>query len=561
MSPSGKLNHIYFFHRLAMRILIVTTGTRGDIEPCIALGIELVKPPAGHQVTVCTNGNYRQRVESCGLAFAHMDGDVEEVMRSKEIQEMMAVGDFASIMTKTANVLTKFFEDSLPGVEAACKAGIDCIISSPMAYSRTYTLAELHKVPLISFALVPWLPSGHLANIMLHPEPLSNGLASRLSSELMNALGWGAHNQRVQLNAWRERLGLPPVINAFGVIPLMWVDRVPCIAAYSPESIGGVPPDWESWVRFSGYSIVEPTEPLSEEIESFLNNGPPPAFLSLGSMPAPRPAELREIFVNASKAAGVRAIIAAGWSDLDPIHDENILFVQSVPHSLILHRCSCVVHHCGAGTTGAALLSGVPQVTTPVMVDQPFWAKRMQILGISPEPISFSKLTVEGLTDALRWATTNEQAKSRAREIGEKVRAEGNGAQNAARLFEELIATGPAIPQSSTATISTSAMLGAQMHALAAVIALAAADDEAEITLEVHPEKSKEIVAALPQRARDIIDGAESIDLALKLFPISAATWSGALASLPQTGTFSRRQLPTEVLGTLAVIAKNLDLK
>jgi UDP:flavonoid glycosyltransferase YjiC (YdhE family) len=167
-----------------------------------------------------------------------------------------------------------------------------------------------------------------------------------------------------------------------------------------------------------------PTPPVD-----FLAAGPAPVFVGFGSM-TPSHERLQDAIAIAVRRAGVRAVVQSGWAELSPAGDD-ILVVDDQPHDWLFPRTAAVVHHTGAGTTGAGLRAGVPAVPVPVLVDQPFWADRLHHLGVAPPPLPLHELTVplheltaDTLTDALRSCLDRPTYRDRATELARPVRAD-----------------------------------------------------------------------------------------------------------------------------------------
>jgi sterol 3beta-glucosyltransferase len=118
---------------------------------------------------------------------------------------------------------------------------------------------------------------------------------------------------------------------------------------------------------------------------------------------------------------------------------ENVFKVENAPYTWLFPRMAAVVHHGGAGTTGAGLQAGKPTVICPFVADQPFWGQRVAALGAGPPPIPQRKLTVDNLASAIRQAVTDARMQKRAADLGEKIRAE-DGAGRAASLIEKYAA-------------------------------------------------------------------------------------------------------------------------
>jgi sterol 3beta-glucosyltransferase len=149
-------------------------------------------------------------------------------------------------------------------------------------------------------------------------------------------------------------------------------------------------------------------------------------FIGFGSM-TPHHERLHDVVAAAVGRAGVRAVVQSGWAGLAPAGDD-ILLVGDVPHDWLFPRTAAVVHHAGAGTTGAGLRAGVPAVPVPVLVDQPFWADRLHRLGVAPQPLPLHELTADTLSDALRSCLDRSTYRDRAAELAGRIRAEDGAA-------------------------------------------------------------------------------------------------------------------------------------
>jgi sterol 3beta-glucosyltransferase len=124
------------------------------------------------------------------------------------------------------------------------------------------------------------------------------------------------------------------------------------------------------------------------------------------------------------RRAGVRALIQAGWAELDLPRTDDVLAIGEVPHDWLLPRTALAVHHAGAGTTAAALRAGTPMVTTPIYADQPLWARQVAKLGLGPPPVPFRRLTADRLAAAIRDALDTPRYAARARNLAQQIRAE-----------------------------------------------------------------------------------------------------------------------------------------
>jgi sterol 3beta-glucosyltransferase len=170
----------------------------------------------------------------------------------------------------------------------------------------------------------------------------------------------------------------------------------------------------------------------------FLAAGPPPVCIGFGSMSSRDPEKLSDVVLRAVRRARVRAVLLSGWGGLADLSGDDVFVAAEAPHDWLYPQMDAVVHHGGAGTTGASFTAGVPAVVVPFAVDQPFWASRVAALGVGPTPIPRKRLTEQNLGDALRASTTEEALTRRAAELGAPIRAE-DGVAAAVRHLEALL--------------------------------------------------------------------------------------------------------------------------
>ncbi|MEP7357648.1 MAG: nucleotide disphospho-sugar-binding domain-containing protein, partial [Anaerolineales bacterium] len=174
----------------------------------------------------------------------------------------------------------------------------------------------------------------------------------------------------------------------------------------------------------------------------FLDDGPPPIYVGFGSMGDLAPAGVMEPVLEALKQTGQRGVLLAGREGSPrPKQQGNVLFVDEVPHAWLFPRMAAVIHHGGAGTTGAGLRAGVPNIVAPLAGDQYTWAGRVTALGVGLRNESLTKLTVNGLAAAIHTAVTDAGLRARAAALGEKIRAE-DGVAAAVALIERHAAAG-----------------------------------------------------------------------------------------------------------------------
>jgi UDP:flavonoid glycosyltransferase YjiC (YdhE family) len=298
-----------------------------------------------------------------------------------------------------------------------------------------YSIAEKLGVPCVGAMLFPLTPT------RAFPSFLVGGGADR--GPLLNRLVWGLTEQVVwQLtrqddNALRRDLLHLRRLPFLGPAARQRAEAMPILYAYSP-SVLPRPDDWPDHVHVTGYWFLDP--PLGwrppADVLRFLEAGPPPVSIGFGSMASSdREATLRTV-LQALRISGQRGVLLSGWAGLGrgQVLPDTVLRAENLPHSWLFPRMAAVVHHGGAGTTGAGLRAGVPSVLTPLAADQHNWARRVHALGAGPAPVAFQGLDAKGLANAIRDAATDPGMRQRAAEIGGRIAAE-DGLGQAIDLF------------------------------------------------------------------------------------------------------------------------------
>ncbi|MFH8836681.1 glycosyltransferase [Streptomyces sp. NPDC017868] len=392
-----------------MRIVINTAGSRGDVAPFTGLGRRLLD--AGHQVAVAAHPAFAELVGSCGLEHRPVPGDPQGLIR-----------DWARAASREeAQALTRAYADGIAdGVAEAVEGGADLLLTAHGPAPLSRTAGEAFGIPVIGTYLVPSFATGEFP--LPHARDTGgNGPEDNLAAGrdvLRRAEGVFAGG----VTRLRERLGLPEGT------PSAAADIRPAFHGFSPLVVPR-PADWPSGVEVTGYWW--PARPQAWQppavLVDFLQAGPPPVFIGFGSMAAGQGERLGELVAAAVKRAGVRAVVQAGWAGLGG-GGPDVLAVGDVPHDWLFPRTAAVVHHAGAGTTGAGLRAGVPAVPVPVMYDQPFWAARLHALGVAPQAVPFRDLTAEALADAITACLSDPALRRRAAGLGRAIAAEDGAA-------------------------------------------------------------------------------------------------------------------------------------
>jgi UDP:flavonoid glycosyltransferase YjiC (YdhE family) len=213
------------------------------------------------------------------------------------------------------------------------------------------------------------------------------------------------------------------------------------------------PKDWDETQHITGYWFLDPPIDWQPPVDllRFLDAGPPPVYVGFGSMGDVAPTGLTEKVLAALQKAGQRGVLLAVRHAPQVAESEgNVFFVEDVPHAWLLPQMAAVVHHGGAGTTAASLRAGVPSIVVPLAGDQHAWAGRVTALGAGLRHASLTRLTPDGLAQAIQSAMNDHALRGRAAALGEKIRAE-NGVARAVELIERHAATVNRTRGSSTA--------------------------------------------------------------------------------------------------------------
>lgn len=398
-----------------MRICILTIGTRGDVQPYIALGLGL--KAAGHEVTISTLEEFKPLVHSYGLSHDTLRGDFLKVAQSAEREK-------GANPLKLIPQYIEMAKDTLADEWSSAQKS-ELFIYNPAAIGA-YDIAENMGIP--SFAAFPtplYSPTSEFPSPFFPFNDL--GPFNKLSHQIFAALGPAIY--RSPINQFRKNvLGLPPakgenILRGKPVIKLY---------AYS-EAVVPRPADWDESSVVTGYWFLDrpagwqPDQALVE----FLQKGSTPVYVGFGSMFMRGGKDRAEIVLDALKLAGCRAVLATGWGGLTANDVPKDVFVlNDVPHDWLFPKVAAVIHHGGAGTTGSGLRAGKPMVICPFVADQPFWGRRVADLGVGPSPIPQYKLTAERLGDAIKSTVTDSSMRQCATSLGETIRAE-NGVEHA----------------------------------------------------------------------------------------------------------------------------------
>ncbi len=422
-----------------MRIAVLTMGSRGDVQPFIALGMALKN--AGHDVIMATHATFEDDIQDLGLEFSPLEGDIREIVNSKPVQDVLAAGANPLLF------IPRFIRASKPLVMGtvrdmlvACER-VDAVVLAGLGLYGGYDVAEKLDIVPITAAVQPMQPTRAFQNPFF-PAPARwmpfTGTYNRLSHILFAKLFWMLVRTLLN-NARKEILDLQPASRQ-PVFRRIDERQILSLWGISPTVVPK-PEDWGEWHKMSGYWFLDTPSRWqpSEELIDFLNTGEAPVYIGFGSMDDEDAESLTEIAIQALKMAKRRGILLTGWGALTASEtSDDIYMIDSVPHDWLFPRVAAVVHHGGAGTTAAGFRASVPTVVIPFMGDQFFWADQVKELGVGPASIPRKKLTAERLAQAIQTALTDEDIRLRAQRIGEGIRQE-NGLNDAVKEIENYL--------------------------------------------------------------------------------------------------------------------------
>ncbi|KAJ5781219.1 hypothetical protein N7457_006379 [Penicillium paradoxum] len=406
---------------LKMNIVIQVIGSRGDIQPFVALGKEL--KAHGHRVRLATHLAFREFVLDGGLEFFCIGGDPEELMAFM-VQNPSLLPAFSTIRSGAIQKRRREMKEIIYGCWKSCiETGdgtnlhqikedlwsdtmdyrrrpfvADAIIANPPGLAHIHCAQRL-GIPLHMMFTMPWSPTQSF------PHPLAVIHQSGCKPTVANFVSYAI----VDMMIWEGSPGLLPK-----------------------------PVDWSDNIDICGFSVLPAKSDYTppKEIVDFLEAGPRPIYVGFGSIVVDDPINLTQIVFEAIKSSGQRAIVSKGWGNLgaDRVDvPDNILIVGNVPHDWLFQNVSCVVHHGGAGTTAAGLSLGRPTIIIPFFGDQQFWGGIVAMAGAGPAPVPYKQLTAASLTDAIEIAL-EPSTQEKAQEIADKMQEE-SGVRDGVRSF------------------------------------------------------------------------------------------------------------------------------
>jgi vancomycin aglycone glucosyltransferase len=391
-----------------LKIAIVINGTRGDVQPMIALALACMA--GGHEIVLCAPPENEELARQYQCPFVPFGPNYREIFKRKA---NMKGGQSVGPSPKEGKAETLKQIDLLPELIK----GADLVLGVGLILG-VHTVADLLKVP---YRLV-----------VFYPVLLGTAKTDPFFSRMMFGFGRSMINMLMKgfLNKKRMQLGLEPVDDVWAY----WMGEnviIACDKALNPANDGVA-------FRFTqtGYMFLPSKNGLPASLETFLNAGKPPVYIGFGSIPISRPEKYATLFREVAKATGQRLLVSKGWADLPENNSDDILYVDDMPFELLFPRLAAVVFHGGTGTMAAAARAGIPQVAFPFMADQFDNSKRIIKMGLGPRACKFTQLSAESLVQAISECLANDQYKKNAVEMSQKLQ-DCNGLQMTLQLIEK----------------------------------------------------------------------------------------------------------------------------
>ncbi|GAA3232643.1 glycosyltransferase [Actinocorallia longicatena] len=409
-----------------MKALLLTVGSQGDVQPFVALADRLRK--GGHEVLLAAPQLFQGLAEAHEIPFAPLGLDMLKV--SDAIEDAHGVRQFL----RFARALGRIAPDALDAAHAAARGEFDVVVHHPLLPIGHHLAEFAGARSVVALPTPAALPTRAFPSpVWAMPVPFPRA-SYRMASRLVRSQ-WGG-----DLDRWRhETLDLPrrpgwrdPLLRPGG-------EPATVLHAFSAHVLPR-PNDWPAAAHITGYWNLGAREHLpGRRLREFLDAGEPPIFIGFGSTPLKDPQGTAAAVAEAAGRVGARALISGGYKGMRGITSTDRLHViRSVPHDWLFPRCAAVVHHGGAGTTGTAATCGIPQVITPVGIDQPFWARRMRDLGVAPKAPRLRAISARTLAPALDQVLHDEEIRYRAQDLGRRIRLE-DGTGRAVALLTELL--------------------------------------------------------------------------------------------------------------------------
>jgi UDP:flavonoid glycosyltransferase YjiC (YdhE family) len=410
-----------------MKFALAVHGTRGDVEPCAAVGLELLR--RGHDVRMAVPPNLIGFVESAGLAAVAYGPDSQKQLDGdfrRNVWNVWKMQNPIRLVRASKEYFTQGWAEMSITLASLAQAA-DMLLTGTTYEEVAANVAECYDIPLAALHCFPVRPNGQLIPIV--PSPLV-----RSTIMVLERLYW--RMTREAGDAQRRELGLP---KATSPSPRRIAERgSPEIQAYDELYFPGLAAEWGGRRPFVGALTLELTTDSDDEVASWIAAGTPPIYFGFGSMPVESPADTVAMINTACMQLGERALICSGATDFTRMpHFDHVKVVRAVNHAAVFPTCRAVVHHGGAGTTAAGLRAGMPTLILWFGAEQPIWGAQVKRLKVGSAR-RFSTTTPKTLVADLRRILAPEYV-TRAREMASRITKPADSVAAAADLLEDAV--------------------------------------------------------------------------------------------------------------------------
>ncbi|WP_430909694.1 glycosyltransferase [Maribacter sp. 2-571] len=408
---------------------IVAQGTRGDVQPMVALALELTK--RGNLVTLVAPENFRIFVEGFHLPFVPLSGDIEAIARSPKALKLLKGGNIFRFFYHYNKATAEISEKANLEIYEACKH-VDHIISGSMSTAIVYSICEkLRKKCAIVFLSMPSIPTRDF------PLPLFNFSKIAFFNKLsyrFSYIFWLIIKK--QTNDFRKKLQLP----LFNVWEKYVTSNTLTFYTMSNALISK-PTDWPSNVHITGIFKLPPKDrekhimdEIPEGLEAWIANGTKPIYIGFGSIPIPDVKKFSTILFDLLNNTRERIIFGLGWSVLPNLPKHPNLFpVKYVNHDWLFPQCKLAINHGGHGSMGSVLRGQIPILILSILADQPYNGKLIEKNNVGLH-IPFNKISAKKIRKAIKILQEPYYVEN-AKAVGSKINEE-NGVLDAAMKIE-----------------------------------------------------------------------------------------------------------------------------
>jgi vancomycin aglycone glucosyltransferase len=394
-----------------MKISIFVYGTRGDVQPMLALANGLRKN--GHEIVFIANPENEEMVKNYDCQFVPFGPNVKEQIKENALLKRSPMRASSSALKE----FKKYVDDQLTLLPDII-IGSDLVLNAGLGMGVA-TAADIMNIPY--------------RFVIFYPMLLGAGKDGSFSDRIKEKLGIFMANVLLKglINKKRAEAGLQPIY----YVSKSYAGEHVFVAA--DAALNSVNVGVSAKYTQTGYMFLPSKNGLPENVEKFIAAGAPPVFVGFGSNPIYYPHELTQMFNEISKATQQRLIVSKGWSDLVSSNSSsNVLYVDEMPFELLFPKMAAIIHHGGTGTMAYAAKAGIPQAAFPFMADQFINREQIAILGIGPRTCNFKKMTAKTISSAITDCITNEIYKTNAVKISQEIK-KADGLELTLKLIEE----------------------------------------------------------------------------------------------------------------------------